>query len=257
MHVKGRYAGYFLTISFLGGIYIFPNPARMVNTRHSIAQVSAQSTNHAPIVNIIQPAKNASFSWNTMVPYSIDVSDSEDGESKFQEIANGEVIVRLKFAADMTKATNYIKQKKSGDTVGLTGMVVSNCFNCHAVKTKLAGPSFQEISIRYGKSNIDRSQLINHIKKGSTGIWGKEVMPSHPELTETNLSQMVQWILNYANDPGLNYFVGLQGALPLNKPKLSGSKGIFIMTAFYTDHGSADQTEKRITGSGQVLIQVK
>ena len=82
-------------------------------------------------------------------------------------------------------------------------------------------------------------------------------MPSHPELAETELNQMVQWILNFANDPGLNYFVGLQGALPLNKPKLSGSKGIFIMTAFYTDHGSADQPEKRITGSGQVLIQVK
>ena len=257
MHVKGRYAGYFLTISFLGGIYIFPNPARLVNIRHFITAVSARSVNHAPVVNILQPAKKASFTWNTLVPYSINVSDSEDGDSKFQEIANGEVIVRLKFAADAAKASNYIKQKKFGDTVGLTGMVVSNCFNCHAVKTKLAGPSFQEISNRYGKSNIDRSQLINHIKKGSTGIWGKEVMPSHPELAETELTQMVQWILNFANDPGLNYFVGLQGALPLNKPKLSGSKGIFIMTAFYTDHGSADQPDKRITGSGQVLIQVK
>ncbi len=29
--------------------------------------------------------------------------------------------------------------------------------------------------------------------------------------------KMVKWILNYAKDPELNYFVGLQGSLPLNE----------------------------------------
>ena len=90
-------------------------------------------------------------------------------------------------------------------------MIVSNCFNCHAVKTKLAGPSFQEISIRYPMSNTNLTSLINHIKNGSTGIWGTEVMPTHPELTDQNLRRMVQWISAYSNDPGLNYFIGLKG----------------------------------------------
>ena len=232
--LKGLHAGMLIFISLIG-----------------------QTPNHAPVIRISQPANHLVCIWGSRVQYSVEVSDTEDGESKYQEIQPAEVLVRLKYAENSAEASTYLKQKKFNDTVGLMNMMVSNCFSCHGFKTKLAGPSFQDISKRYPNTSSSREQLENHILTGSTGIWGKEVMPTHPELNAEFAQKMVQWILTYANDPGLNYFVGLQGVLPLNKPKTNIHSGVFIVTAFYTDHGTTDFPNKRITGSGQSILKMK
>jgi cytochrome c len=216
-----------------------------------------QSPNHAPVVKITLPANHSFFTWGSQIQYSVEVSDKEDGESKYQEIQPAEVLVRLKYAGNSTQASAYMNQKKITDTIGLMYMMVSNCFSCHGFKTKLAGPSFQDISKKYPDDPSTHEQLENHIITGSTGIWGKEVMPTHPDLNAGITQKMVQWILNYANDPGLTYFVGLQGTLPLNKPKINIQTGVFIVTAFYTDHGSTDFPGKRITGVGQSVLKMK
>ena len=232
--LKGLHAGMLIFISLIG-----------------------QTPNHAPVIRISQPANHLVCIWGSQVQYSVEVSDAEDGESKYQEIQPAEVLVRLKYAENSAEASAYLKQKKFNDTVGLMNMMVSNCFSCHGFKTKLAGPSFQDISKRYPNTSSAREQLENHILTGSTGIWGKEVMPTHPELNAEFAQKMVQWILTYANDPGLNYFVGLQGVLQLNKPKTNIHSGVFIVTAFYTDHGTTDFPNKRITGSGQSILKMK
>jgi cytochrome c len=216
-----------------------------------------QIPNHAPVIRITQPSNRSVYTWGSQVPYAVEVSDTEDGESKYQEIQSTEVLVRLKYAENSVQASAYLKQRKFYDTTGLMNMMVSNCFSCHGFKTKLSGPSFQDICKKYPNTSSSREQLENHILTGSTGIWGKEVMPTHPELNAGFVQKMVQWILTYANDPGLNYFVGLQGMLPLNKPQISMHSGVFIVTAFYTDHGTSDFPNRRITGSGQSVLKMK
>src|SRR5579863_979977 len=216
-----------------------------------------QTPNHPPVIRITQPLNHSVGTWGTQIPYSVEVSDTEDGESKYQEIQRAEVLVRLKYATNSTQASAYLKQKKFEDTTGLMTMMISNCLSCHGFKSKLSGPSFQDICRKYSADPLSREQLQNHIITGSTGIWGKEVMPTHPELNAGIVQKMVQWILTYANDPGLNYFVGLQGALPLNKPKANIQSGVFIVTAFYTDHGTADFPNGRMTGAGHSVIKMK
>jgi cytochrome c len=216
-----------------------------------------QTPNHTPVIKIVQPANHLVCNWGSQVQYAVDVSDAEDGESKYQEIQPAEVLVRLKYAENSVQTSAYLKQKKFNDTAGLMNMLISNCFSCHGFKTKLAGPSFQDINKKYPNTPSTHEQLENHIITGSTGIWGKEVMPTHPELNAKLAQKMVQWILTYANDPGLNYFVGLQGEMPLNKPKASSHAGVFIVTAFYTDHGTTDFPNRRITGSGQSVLKMK
>ena len=221
------------------------------------AVLTWQTPNHAPVVRITTPANLTVCTWGSQIQYSVEVSDTEDGESKYQEIQPAEVLVRLKYAGNSAQASAYLKQKKFNDTTGLMTMMISNCLSCHGFKTKLAGPSFQDISKKYPDDPSTREQLENHIITGSTGIWGKEVMPTHPELNAEIAQKMVQWILTYANDPGLNYWVGLQGALTLNKPKSNIQSGVFIVTAFYTDHGTTDFPNRRITGAGQSVLRMK
>ena len=218
-----------------------------------------QPINHAPVIKITQPENHSFFVMNSLVPYTIEVSDKEDGESKFQEIPSTEILLKSKYAENMSRVNTYLKQKKFNDTSGVMSMLISNCFSCHGFKSKLAGPSLQEITLKYANTVSIQNQLINHVQKGSTGIWGKEVMPSHPELDSVQVKKMVRWILDYANDPSLNYFVGLQGSIPLNTPGHSDriGRGILILTAFYTDHGTVEFPNRKITGSDQILIQIK
>lgn len=221
------------------------------------AVIIVQMPNHVPVVSIARPANRSGYTWSSQVQYSVDVSDAEDGESKFQEIQPAEVLVRLKYVESSVQASAYLKQKKVSDTIGLMNMMVSNCFSCHGFKTKIAGPSFQDIGKKYSNTSDNREQLENHILTGSTGIWGKEVMPSHPELKPEIAQKMVQWILTYSNNSELNYFVGLQGILSLNKPRTSIYSGVFVVTAFYTDHGTADFPDRRMTGAGHVVLKMK
>ena len=216
-----------------------------------------QTPNHAPRLKFIHPPEKTSYSWNQLVPYDVEVSDQEDGDSRFQEIQSNEVLVKLKYVGNRVKESEYLKQKKFPDSAGINNMVKSNCFNCHSVKLKLAGPSFLDISKRYPNTDKNQDLMINHILKGSKGIWGTEVMPTHTELSFATAKEMVKWILNYAKDPSLNYFVGLQGSLLLAKPGESVHEGLFIVEAYYTDHGSSDNPNKKLTGSARTIIQIK
>lgn len=223
----------------------------------SFFRSGSQIVNHPPVVKIIHPANNVPYIWNSLQPYAIEISDAEDGESKFQEIPSSEVLVKLKYTINATAAKNYAKQKRPGDAEGVYSMVVSNCFSCHAVRSKMSGPSFQDISNRYPNTIVNRDKLVKHIQNGSTGIWGKEVMPTHPELKDSVIRKMVLWILHYANDQELNYFAGIEGVLPLNKPGLHVKKGIYIVSAMYMDHGTPDEPGKRMMGTGSIWLRMK
>lgn len=247
--LKGLYTGIILTSDFI---------IRIIALAYGlISSVIIQTPNHAPQIKFIEPSGKTIHTWNELVLYSVEISDQEDGESRFQEINSTEVLVKLKYAENTAKAAVYLKQKIIADSAGVYSMLISNCFNCHAVKMKLAGPSFLEISSKYQYTKKNQDLLINHIQNGSKGLWGKEAMPTHPELSDSVASKMVRWILNYAKDPGLNYFVGLQGTLPLIRPATSNHPGVFIVEAFYTDHGSKDQPDKKLTGSAHLIIQMK
>jgi cytochrome c len=247
--LKALYTGFFLSLDFIFRIFAVSYSTRPV--------VIVQTPNHTPHIRFIEPSGKTIHSWNEMVPYSLEISDQEDGESKFQEIPSAEVLVKLTYVENQVKASSYFKKKIFADSAGVNNMLISNCFNCHAVKIKLAGPSFLDISNRYQNTKKNQDLLAHHIQYGSKGIWGNETMPTHPELPDSAVRKMVKWILNYAKDPGLNYMVGLQGTLPLIKPFPTTHQGLYIIEAFYTDHGSRDQPDKKLTGSTQMILRMK
>src|SRR3989338_1579684 len=81
-------------------------------------------------------------------------------------------------------------------------MEKSDCLACHQVETKLVGPSLKEIATRYKGSDI--ASLVNSVVKGSSGKWGAVPMPQHPNLTESEVKQMVEGILSLVGEPPKN-----------------------------------------------------
>ncbi|MBS1598135.1 MAG: c-type cytochrome [Bacteroidetes bacterium] len=209
--------------------------------------------NHPPSVKIIVPVNNMVFKPGTSVNYRLSVTDKEDGSSEFDEINNKEVLLEVRYIKDKSKIPGAGSNVVEADAPGLAVIRTSNCLNCHNFSSKSIGPSFFEISKRYPNTKANADTLIKNIKNGSTGTWGKEKMPSHPELTPAEIKNTVEWILKNGSAKDINYYNGINGMISLAPNR----NGIYVLTASYTDHGMKDVVGKRLKGAERVLITVR
>lgn len=72
----------------------------------------------------------------------------------------------------------------------------NNCNACHAATSKLVGPSIAEISTKYKDHSDVLSKLVLKVQKGGSGTWGTIPMPPHPQVPESDIKIIVQWMLN-------------------------------------------------------------
>jgi cytochrome c len=212
--------------------------------------------NTAPTVKIIAPSAAESFKWNELVRYSIGVTDKEDGSSEYSEIEGKEVLLKVVYLPDSSQAQTYLaNEKKISETRGLTIIKTSACFNCHSLKNKLIGPSFQAIAQRYPNTKTSIGMLANKVMKGSVAVWGTTAMPPHPELEKMNAMETIRWILLNGSNPNIDYLPGLEGAFHAKpKPGTKAGKAVYILTATYTDHGIAGGAQKK-QGSHSVILR--
>jgi cytochrome c len=74
----------------------------------------------------------------------------------------------------------------------------SGCMTCHKAEGKLVGPGFQEIAEKYKNQPEALDTLMQKVKKGGSGVWGRIPMPAHPQLSDESLNTLVSWILRGA-----------------------------------------------------------
>ncbi len=202
-----------------------------------------QDQNSPPNVTISVQGKGNTFQWNSVVPYTIAVSDAEDGKTEYNEIPSHEVLLVAKYFRDSTlvKKIPIGEQMIHHDVV--LAMSKALCFNCHAAKAKVIGPSFEQVAVRYKNASGAVDALTKKVIDGSTGTWSDLKMPPHPDLEVQDVKEMVTWILKYNADPDLTYFVGTDGALRTReKPANASAAGVYVLTASYMDHGPRNQS---------------
>ena len=72
----------------------------------------------------------------------------------------------------------------------------SDCLSCHASDSTVAGPSWMAIAKRYASRPAAAASLAAKVRKGGAGTWGDLAMTPHPDLTDAQARQMVDWILS-------------------------------------------------------------
>lgn len=81
-------------------------------------------------------------------------------------------------------------------TIGEQVAKNSDCFSCHAVDHKVVGPAFEAVAARYAGKAGAKALLMDAVKKGHVGTWGKIPMPPHPQLTQQQLDEVISWVLS-------------------------------------------------------------
>jgi|SRR5690606_1476398 len=71
-----------------------------------------------------------------------------------------------------------------------------NCMACHAVDKKLIGPAYKDVAAKYKSDESAIPTLVEHVRKGSVGIWGQIPMPANPQVSEAEAQTLVKWIMS-------------------------------------------------------------
>lgn len=71
-----------------------------------------------------------------------------------------------------------------------------NCMACHAVATKLVGPAFKDVAVKYAGQKDAEEKMTQKIIKGGSGVWGAVPMPANPQLTEAESQSLAKWVLS-------------------------------------------------------------
>lgn len=149
------------------------------------ASIDISAGNTPPEISVDFP-NHGSFYWpSDVVRYMIKASDKEDGKLKEEQVT-----VKMKsFFAGAAVPQPY----------GEKLIQESDCKSCHQTEAKSVGPSFTQISHRYGGIAEETiTQLRNKIIHGGSGVWGSYVMSAHPQLGIEEAKEMIKYILAIA-----------------------------------------------------------
>jgi cytochrome c len=85
---------------------------------------------------------------------------------------------------------------------GIKLMQATTCLSCHAAQNKLVGPSFADITDKYGKDPLAVDKLFAKVRGGSVGTWGEQAMPAHTLNSDDEVKEMIKAVLSTKREKG-------------------------------------------------------
>ncbi len=200
--------------------------------------------NTPPEVRFAAPRDGDFFTPGKPLRYEVAVRDAEDGRSEAEEeFMDSRVYVSAKWSRG--------DGKEQTDEPGLAMMKQSDCFNCHAVETKIVGPPFIEVANKYRGQSGALEASVQRVIKGSSKVWGEVPMLPHEAMSADQVQIMVRWVFGLeAGKTGAGLVRGLRGELKTPKEdKLRTA----LLEASYTDGGRAPAGS--LAGQGTVKLR--
>ena len=75
-------------------------------------------------------------------------------------------------------------------------VVKKNCLACHQVDKRKYGPNFKEIAAKYADQKNAADVLAKKIRRGGTGVWGPDVMPPQPQVSDAEARALATYVLS-------------------------------------------------------------
>ena len=199
--------------------------------------------NEPPVLTLEMPKSNKSFYVaNKSFSYDIKVSDKEDG-ALGKGIDPENVAVSIDYLAEGFDKNMIAMGHRSADAsvafaAGKKLIQASDCMACHSVDKKSIGPTYRDVANKYKGDNSALEKLTKKVISGGSGVWGETAMAGHPQLSTTDASEMVKYILNIANEKPKAKSLPVNGSYVAKAPASDKNKGVYIVRAAYEDQGA-------------------
>lgn len=197
------------------------NDTVMIRVGNTLPQISVNTTG------------NSSFYFNnTPLPYTVTVSDKEDGA-----IAADRLLIGLHYISRIGGQPQVGHQQITVLPAhpGKMLMEGSDCKACHQLDKVSVGPAFIEVAKKYKGNKDFVAYLSGKIIKGGGGVWGEHSMAAHPQLSTEQASEIVKYIMTLTDKQAES--LPQTGSLTLKDHLTKGEGGSYILSASYTDGG--------------------
>ncbi len=85
----------------------------------------------------------------------------------------------------------------SADTEKLQTLLVrNNCTACHMIDKRKYGPKMTEVAAKYAGDEAAVKKLAAKIKAGGTGVWGDDIMPPQPHVSDADARTIAEMVLS-------------------------------------------------------------
>lgn len=204
-------------------------------------EFSVSAGNEPPDVSLVLAGGNRSFFFpDKKISYEVKVSDKEDGSLESKTIPADKVKISFRYQDSETTAKD--EGHKAAPTTFVAGKMLmekSDCKACHFEDKKSIGPAYIDVAKKYKADKNAIALLSDKIIKGGSGVWGDIPMAPHPSIGLPEAKQIVQYILSLADEKKTEASLPAKGEVTPTLPTgADPTKGIFKLTASYTDKGS-------------------
>ena len=203
--------------------------------------------NEEPTVTIQQTGGNKSFYLpGKPFTYAVEVKDNDTSK-----IDPANLYVSVDYVEGFDKAGASMGHQQGQATVSGKNLMLSlDCKSCHKEAEKSVGPAFVDVAKKYQKDPNAMSYLTQKVIKGGGGVWGEVAMAAHPALPQTDINQIVTWILSLGDKAAVKKSLPQSGSFtPDTKQKPTSS---LVLSASYTDKGG--NNIKALTGSNSIAL---
>ncbi|MGV3686711.1 MAG: ThuA domain-containing protein [Daejeonella sp.] len=202
--------------------------------------------NAQPKLNIALKGNKTFYFPNKQVEYTVNVSDQGSAVNR------AKIYVSTTYTKGIDMAGASLGHQEVPEIqVGESLMLKSDCSACHKVNAPSVGPSFTQVSSKYGKDANSLTYIAAKILKGSSGVWGEVAMPPHASMPEDQAQKIAAYILSLGSKTSTRPSLPAQGKI---MPAAgSGENTTLNIHASYTDAGSA--SVRPLTASGVVHLR--
>jgi hypothetical protein len=107
-----------------------------------------------------------------------------------------------------------------------------------------------QVAEKYAKDPTAGTYLSQKIVKGGSGVWGETAMAAHPNLPESDVQQIVQWVLSLSNQSAIKKSLPQTGTI--TPPANTKPGAALVLSASYTDKGG--NNIKALTGRASAAL---
>ena len=190
--------------------------------------------NDEPMVEVAVTGNKSFYFPNKPVKYAVNVRDKEDG-TLAKGINPDDVTMTIDYLEGFDKTMlAQGHQANTGFSTGKRLIELSDCKSCHAIDKTSIGPAYIDVAKKYKGVFQAEGKLAGKVIKGGGGVWGEQAMSAHPQLTNSEATDMVRYILSLADDKAANRQPVAGNYTPTEHKKA----GAYVLTATYTDRGN-------------------
>ncbi|MBK9013885.1 MAG: PQQ-dependent sugar dehydrogenase [Saprospiraceae bacterium] len=195
---------------------------------------------------------NQTFYWdNEELPYRLDVSDPEDGNLAAGKLDPRRVKISIDYLAEGQDVAAIVMGHQTKESAvmgslqfatGLKLIEANDCKTCHAVDSKVNGPSYIDVANRYYGSEFAVQNLSKKVIAGGAGNWGETAMSAHPNLSQKESEDIVKYILSLAGEVQATASLPFSGSYRTSAHVGKGENGAYVFQASYRDLGGPGGT---------------